>query len=170
MRKIKDLYLFLKELENNKKRLKCIGILIGTFFEFPAFVFHEFMHIIFMVQWNVFNIKINDSWFYEVIFSDPKNNNKPSIRTFGLSMNYASTPLAGLLTSAAPLIGWFLLLYYSIMFNHWFLLSYLILGFRMFFLSREDIKAMRSCGCNRKLFRMLWIINFVLQKNKNFKL
>ena len=123
-----------------------------------------------MCQWNVFNITVLNSHFYEVVWQDPDNGNKPTIKTFALSINYDSTPLAGLITSAAPMIGWLFLFVYSISFSHWILLTYLILGFRMFFLSRQDIKAMKKCGCNRSLFRILWTINVFLGKNKNFAL
>ncbi len=154
MNKVKSVITFVGNCSSISKKVSVILQILFTIMEFPAFLFHEIMHFLVVVPFGR-NIEIVKYHFYTV-----EGN---TLIPYQLMIRYGSTPLIGIVGSAAPMIGWILAVIISVMFGHWFIVLYLFFGFRMFFLSKEDIQAMKNNGFNERICDRLFKINKFLK-------
>lgn len=163
MRKIKDIINFIRTVKSNWDKVKVLFFLVLTVMELPAFIFHELMHVIAIIIFPVSEFKITNYYFYDVVEYD----DKPTIRTYKLEMQYYSDPISGIIASAAPIIGWTIAVILLALTSHWFILTYFILGIRMFFLSEADINSMKNHGFAEPACKFLLKINNTMQINVN---
>lgn len=164
MKKVKSLIAFVGKARTTKGRITLILVILFSLLEFPAFVFHEIMHLLVAIPFG-HNIKVLDSYFFLV--QDSPVPGRYTLKSYSLAIQYESSPFIGILGSAAPLIGWIIAVTALALTGHLFILLYFLLGIRMFFLSEQDIESIRLHGVNSKICDFLLEIQKGLKQNIN---
>ena len=148
MKEIKAIQCMFSIIKPGSSRIKFCLIIFYQILGFPAFIFHEFMHIFFIVMCgNIKSTKIIHWHFYDILNN---SDGSKTLRSYCLGLSHNGNSQEVILSSIAPLLGWVLLVIFAIVFNIWILLAYCLICFKVFFLSDQDIETMRITGFNDK--------------------
>lgn len=151
MNKIKQVILFVSESESPWYAFKT---LVYCTLHFPALVFHEIMHLVVLFYAMLCGMASNFQITKMCIFEITKVEDHKNINT-QLSISYKSNFVWGRAITLAPLIGYFLLIIYCIVFVHPFILIYCVYATKTFMLSNVDIEALESLDYNSKRLRLI---------------
>lgn len=155
MNKIKSVISFIGNQKTTKFKIRISLFILQHLFEFPAFCFHELMHLIIICIYGT-DLKILNKYFFKV-----EGN---TLSSYCLTIQWSSyNKFISIIGGSAPLIGWFLSIILLILTHHFFILIYFILAFRMFFLSEMDIRGMHKCGTPRNIIKVLRITHKLLK-------
>lgn len=161
MKKISQVLQFVGSCDTFKRKVFISLWIIKTLIELPAFLYHELMHILFIL-FTFSSASVNEAYFYEI----KNNENKTqTLSSYQLSLNITAWSNTNhILVAIAPLIGWIILIICAIATSSWFLLGYCFFCCHMFFLSGTDIKSLRSSGLNERLCNVFESILIFVRK------
>ncbi len=161
MKKISEIRKLIKNVKSNKRRFDIYFSIFIMLFEFPAFVFHEIMHLIVAVPFGK-NLKVTEFYFFVI--------EGTMLKSYSLGIQYSSNSTIGIVGASAPLIGWFIAVVSLIITGHWIILMYFFIGIKMFYLSINDIKCLESNNLNKTVCNILLNIHYLIwQKEKTKK-
>jgi hypothetical protein len=153
MKKIKGVLSFYNIIKPGKNKFIFILILIYHILALPAFIFHEFMHILTIFLYgNLYYTSISKFHIFDV---KENGNGTSTLQCYNLILRCDCSDSEAVILSISPLIGWFILLVCSVLFLNIPILLYSILYYNVFFPSNLDNYTFKLKGGNEKLANFL---------------